>query len=204
MQILLKSMRYFLHKLCSFFKKSRRQCHRWKAFFDAWYFDGKLELPSKTKMKVPVLINGRGQVVVGDRVTFGDSKSPKSGNGAILVQARDEGSLIIIGEKTAFSNNVSLIARKRIEIGPYCLLGDGVRIVDADFHGIQPDERRKTSGENECVRIGENVWLGSRVMVLKGVTIGDGSIIAAGAVVTSDIPASVIAGGVPAKVIKRF
>jgi len=204
MQVLLKSMRYSLRKLCSLLKKSRRQCHRWKAFFDAWYFDGKLELPPKTKMVVPVLINGRGQVVVGDRVTFGDSKSPKSGNGAILLQARDEGSRIIIGEKTAFSNNVSLIARKHIKVGSFCLIGDGVQIVDADFHGIKPSERRRSSGSVESVHIGDNVWLGSRVTILKGVTVGDGSIIAAGAVVVSDIPSSVIAAGVPAKVIKTL
>ena len=89
-------------------------------------------------------------------------------------------------------------------MGAYCLIGDSVQIVDADFHGIKPSERRGFSGDVKSVRIGTNVWLGSRVIVLKGVTIGNDSIIAAGAVVVSDIPSSVIAGGVPAKVIKNL
>ena len=52
------------------------------------------------------------------------------------------------------------------------------------------------------IHIGENVWIGSSVTITRGVTIGDNSVIAAGAVVTKDIPANVVAGGVPAKVIK--
>lgn len=197
-------MRWFLCRFYSIGKKLRRQYYRKKVCFDAWLSRGVLKLPTRIKIAVPVVVNGCGSVVVGDRVTFGCNKSPKSGNGAILLQARDAGAQIVIGEKTALSNNVSMIARLRIEIGRYCLIGDGVQVVDSDFHGIQPDERRNTSGETEGVRIGDNVWLGSRVMVLKGVTIGNDSIIAAGAVVTSNIPDSVIAGGVPAKVINRF
>ena len=197
-------MRWFLYRFHSIGKKVRRLYYRKKACFDAWIFQGDLELPKRIKITVPVIINGCGRVAVGVRVVLGCSKSPKSGNGAILLQARDAGAQITIGEKTALSNNISMIARQRIEIGRYCLIGDGVQIVDSDFHGIQPDERRNTFGETQWVHIGDNVWLGSRVMVLKGVTIGNDSIIAAGAVVTSDIPASVVAGGVPAKVINRF
>lgn len=197
-------MRWLLCIFYSIGKKLRRQYYRKKVFFDAWLSQGDLELPTRIKMAVPVVVNGCGRVAVGARVVFGCSKSPKLGDGTILLQARDAGAQIVIGEKTALSNNVSMIARQRIEIGRYCLIGDGVQVVDSDFHGIKPDERRNTFGETQCVRIGDNVWLGSRVLVLKGVIIGDGSIIAAGAIVTSDIPASVIAGGVPAKVINRI
>lgn len=197
-------MRWLLCKFYSIGKKLRRQYYRKKVFFDAWISRGSLELPKRIKMAVPVVVNGCGRVAIGHGAIFGCSKSPKSGNGNILLQSRDASAEIIIGEKTALSNNVSMIARQRIEIGRYCLIGDGVQIVDSDFHGIKPDERRNTFGETQSVSIGDNVWLGSRVMVLKGVNIGDRSIIAAGAVVTSDIPASVIAGGIPAKVINRI
>ena len=54
------------------------------------------------------------------------------------------------------------------------------------------------------IRIGRRVWIGANVVITKGVTIGDNSVIAAGAVVTRDIPANVVAGGVPAKVIKEI
>lgn len=74
-------------------------------------------------------------------------------------------------------------------------------IVDSDFHGIPPDARAEPS-PSQPVHIGNNVWLGSRVMVLKGVTIGDNAVVAAGGVVTKDVPANTLAGGVPAKVLR--
>ena len=67
-------------------------------------------------------------------------------------------------------------------------------------HDLAP-ERRATS-HLEPILIGANVWIGANVTVTPGVTIGDGAIIAAGAVVTKDIPPNVIAGGVPAKIIR--
>jgi len=109
--------------------------------------------------------------------------------------------LISIGAGTVTSNNVSIVARERIEIGANCLIGDMVTIIDSDFHNISPTKRHEGSGPTEAVIIHDNVWLGSRVQVLKGVTLGEGCVIAAGAIVTSDIPANVIAGGIPAKVI---
>jgi maltose O-acetyltransferase len=161
-------MRYLVCKLYSIGKRIKRRYYRRRAFWTAWLSGGKLELPVRAKLAVPLLVNGAGEVVLGERVVLGCSKSPKLGDGANLMQARRAEAQIVIGECTALSNNVSIIARRRIEIGPDCLIGDFVQIVDADFHGILPDARRKTSGEVESVKVGRNVWLGSRVMVLKG------------------------------------
>ena len=63
-------------------------------------------------------------------------------------------------------------------------------------------ERLHIIGEN-AEMIGDHVWIGARAVVLKGVTIGDGAVIAAGAVVTHDVPAHTLVGGVPAKIIKQ-
>ena len=69
-------------------------------------------------------------------------------------------------------------------------------------HGIDPDKRHLLYPAP--IHIGNKVWIGSGVVVTKGVTIGDNSIIAAGAVVTHDIPANVIAAGVPARVLREI
>jgi acetyltransferase-like isoleucine patch superfamily enzyme len=88
---------------------------------------------------------------------------------------------------------------KRIEIGDETIISKDVIIRDSDSHKvIEPG-----FVETDDIIIGKHVWIGIRVTILKGVKIGDGSIIAAGAVVTKNIPKNCIAAGVPAKVIKR-
>ncbi len=86
-----------------------------------------------------------------------------------------------------------------ITIGDDVLIGHGVVLATIN-HGFPPDER----GDNypAPIIIGNKVWVGSHATILPGVTIGDGAIIAAGAVVSRDVPANVIVGGVPAKIIK--
>jgi maltose O-acetyltransferase len=133
---------------------------------------------------------------------MGGRNSVRYGNGAILLQARGPQSRIHIGKNCAFSNNVSIVSVASVEIGDDCLIGELVSIMDSDFHGIAPDQRRSDSVKSAAVKLENNVWLGSRVIVQKGVTIGANSIVAPNAVVTSSIPPDSIAGGVPAKVIR--
>jgi len=109
---------------------------------------------------------------------------------------------IVIGNQNAFNNGVCLIANERIEIGNGCQIGDLVAIYDCDFHEIAPATRNRSAGLTSPVRIGNNVWLGSRAMVLKGVGIGDNSVVAAMSVVTKSVPANCIVAGNPAKVIR--
>jgi len=77
-------------------------------------------------------------------------------------------------------------------------------IYDCDSHEVDPKFRRRSVGPIEPVIIGDNVWFGSRVQVLRGVSIGDNSVIGAGSVVVQSIPANCVAAGVPAKVIRTF
>lgn len=117
---------------------------------------------------------------------------------------------IVIGENTNIGENCHITACDRIEIGNGVLTGRYVYISDNSHgnpaHGeeldIRPSQRPLYS--KGPVVIGDNVWIGERVCVMAGVKIGDGAIIAANAVVTHDIPAGVLAGGVPAKVIKML
>lgn len=104
--------------------------------------------------------------------------------------------LILKGKKGYINTNSRINCFNRIEIGDDCGIGDNVTIVDSDHHSIDG------ALSIAPVQIGDHVWIGSNSMVLKGVTIGDGAVIAAGSVVTKDVPAHSLVGGVPAKVIK--
>ena len=90
-----------------------------------------------------------------------------------------------------------------IEIGEGCRIGTGTTIISSDHAFDKLDEPiRKQGLIAGKVVLKENVWVGANVTILKGVTIGKNAIIAAGAVVTDDVPDNAIAGGVPAKIIK--
>jgi acetyltransferase-like isoleucine patch superfamily enzyme len=113
------------------------------------------------------------------------------------------GAHISIGDDVAL-NGTSITARRGIVVGSGTLVAANVVIVDSDFHAPKPPEARATSAGAERdspVVIGRNVWIGMGSIVLKGVEIGDNTIIGAGSVVTRSIPADVVAGGVPARVI---
>jgi len=111
---------------------------------------------------------------------------------------------ISIGERVGISGG-SICSAKKIQIGKGCLIGADVLIADTDFHPLRPSERHdshKAFAEAKPVRIMENVFIGARVIILKGVTIGVGSVIGAGSVVTQDVPAGCIAAGNPCRVIR--
>lgn len=111
---------------------------------------------------------------------------------------------IEIGDHVAL-NGTTISSRKRIRIGRNSMIARDSIIVDTDFHVPWPPDARwktDTSQTDREVTIGENVWIGMNVMVLKGVTIGDNALIGAGSVVVSDIPANSTAVGNPARVIR--
>ncbi|MBU3943856.1 MAG: acyltransferase [Proteobacteria bacterium] len=150
----------------------------------------------------PVVMTGRGRVQLG-RCNLGVWPSPYYLNGYIHIEARDATSSIEIEDGVWVNNNAVIIAeRSSIRIGANTLIGTEFTVYDSDFHDLHPENRM--SGIHKCasVSIGKNVFIGSRVMVLKGVDIGDNCVIASGAVVTNSVPANCIAGGVPARVIR--
>lgn len=114
---------------------------------------------------------------------------------------------VIIGSNCSFGRACHITAINEIIIGDNVLTGQYVIISD-NAHGestidqlsIPPVIRKLTS--KGPVRIGNNVWIGDRVAILAGVTIGDGAIIGSNAVVTHDVPAGAVVGGVPAKILK--
>ncbi len=109
---------------------------------------------------------------------------------------------ISIGDYVLISPGTRISACDEIIIGNSVMMANGVYITDADWHGIYDRAHRNES--ITPVIIADNVWLGDGCKVLKGVTIGENSIVAAGAVVTRAVPANVVVAGNPAKVVKQL
>ncbi len=110
---------------------------------------------------------------------------------------------ILIGTGCYINRHAFLDASERIEIGNDVMIGPFAYITDHD-HGTLPNIPIKHQELNSAaVRIGHDVWIGTHSVILKGVTIGDHAIIAAGAVVTKDVPSGSVVGGVPANRIRQ-
>lgn len=113
-----------------------------------------------------------------------------------------DGGTLTLGHGTNVNGlGTRLLCAQEITIGAFCTFSWDVQVLDNDFHAITVDGVERPSVAP--VRLGDRVWVGTRAVVLKGVTIGDGAVVAAGAVVSSDVPAGAVVGGVPAKVIGR-
>lgn len=111
---------------------------------------------------------------------------------------------IIIGNNVGISGS-SICARQKVTIGNNVLIGSGCLITDSDAHPINwLDRRDGRNGNTQCapVEIGDDVFIGARSIILKGVTIGDRAVIGAGSVVTKDVPADALVAGNPARVIR--
>lgn len=113
----------------------------------------------------------------------------------------DFGKNITVGKNVFFNSGCRLQDQGGIRIDDNVLVGHNVVMATLD-HDFAPEKRSVL----HCapIVVGNDVWIGANATILKGVTIGDGAIVAAGAVVTKDVPARTIVGGVPAKVIKAI
>lgn len=112
------------------------------------------------------------------------------------------GAVLTIGNRTFINSDTSISVREKITIGSGCAIGWKVTIMDSDAHTIflnNGDALENTS----AISIGDNVWIGAEATVLKGVTVGNGSVVATKSLVTTDVPPGALVGGVPARVIRE-
>ena len=109
---------------------------------------------------------------------------------------------IEIGNACLMSPGSRISASDEIVLGDGCMMANGAYITDSDWHGLY--DRVSHPKSKTPVRLGKNVWLGDHATVLKGVTIGDNSIVAAQSVVTKDVPANVVVAGNPAQIVKKL
>jgi maltose O-acetyltransferase len=136
----------------------------------------------------------QGRIEVGERVRMEARTLPIE-----MVAWRD--ALLRIGAGTFINYAVSLSAHASVEIGEHCMIGNYAVIMDSDYHDLLD---RTKPGRPEPIVIEDDVWIGIRATILKGVRIGRRSVIGAGAVVTTDIPPDSLAIGVPARVVKQL
>jgi acetyltransferase-like isoleucine patch superfamily enzyme len=111
--------------------------------------------------------------------------------------------VVSIGAKTVMGQECTVSAYQHISIGRECVIADRVMLIDFD-HGMVEVERpiRLQGIYKRDVRVGNNVWIGYGACVLRGVTVGDNAVIGTNAVVTEDVPANAVVGGVPARIIR--
>lgn len=115
----------------------------------------------------------------------------------------NNGKNIHVGHDFIANYNVTILDVAPVTIGDYVLIGPNTLIATVN-HPLSPKGRRARLGQAKPIIIGNDVWIGGNCTILPGVTIGNNVVIAAGAVVISDIPDNCVVGGVPADVIKRI
>ena len=158
---------------------------------------------------VPILyFRNKGKLVLGNNVSLKSNRNSYHLNmhSPVKIMADRDGAIIEIGDNTRI-NGSCIHAYKKIIIGNNCLIAANCQIFDGSGHDLSfPDveNRINTIGDAKEIIIEDNVWIGANSIILPGVTIGYGSVIATGSVVTKDIPSMCVAGGNPAKVIKQY
>lgn len=147
-------------------------------------------------------ITGTGEIVIGDNVEICGKCTFFTG-GNICPDSK-----LHIGNNTFLGFNVQISVGKHVSIGNNVLIAASVRIADNDGHPVSPLRQsmhlKLTPDDMKPVIIEDDVWLGERAVILKGVNIGRGSIVAAGSMVTKSIPPMSIVAGNPARIVKEI
>lgn len=161
-----------------------------------WYLRRASSVGPRVRLWGRPRVHNSGTMIIEDRVRLISTT-------ATLELAAVNGGILRIGPGTLVNYGCSIAANARIDIGARCNLGTHVIIMDSDYHHVEL-ERRNEPPPAMPIIIEDDVWLGARVIVLRGVTIGAGSVIGAASVVTRNIPPRSVAVGQPAKVIRTF
>jgi acetyltransferase-like isoleucine patch superfamily enzyme len=153
-----------------------------------WASEGPFFLGRGLELK----IEPRGQIRFGRFVWIGDGSKIRCHEGVVE-----------IGAKTVMGQECTISAYRRVRIGEQCVIADRAMFIDFD-HGVVEVERpiRLQGIYKRDVEVGNNVWIGYGACILRGVSVGDNSVIGTNAVVTKDVPANAIVGGVPARIIR--
>lgn len=167
----------------------------------------------KVILKGDILINGylyvnnKGRIEIGKsfKANSGKNKNPIGGD-TILRLISNKNGKIVIGDNCGISNS-TFIALNEIKIGNNVLIGGGCKFWDNDFHSLDPLKRISDNDndiQSKPIIVKDFAFIGGGSIILKGVTIGYKSIVAAGSVVSKDIPDGEIWGGNPAKFIRKI
>ncbi|TFE28177.1 DapH/DapD/GlmU-related protein [Cohnella luojiensis] len=138
-------------------------------------------------------VKNKGEFIVGRNVSFYAKQFPS----CISVAKNAK---LWVGDNVFFNYGLDIGCTKSIRIGSNTIIGPMVNIIDTNFHPVDAEDR----SVNKEIDISANVWIGRGAVILPGVRIGENSVIAAGSIVTRDIPDNVLAGGTPARVIREI
>lgn len=148
------------------------------------------------------MIAGPGKISIGDRVRVGNRQT------WVVGYPGYESARLVIGADSVVNYQTLISVAREVRIGRHCLIAGEVRIFDNNNHPVDPVRRRDRVpfGEAEVapVIIDDNAWIGMRSFILKGVHVGHSAIVAAGSVVTADVPPLSIVAGNPARVVKKI
>lgn len=151
------------------------------------------------------------QRTLGSTIALGDGlelrssprSNPLSPKTPCLFSTRRREAMIVVGVDCGFSG-VVIVSATRVEIGDRVLIGSNSTIMDTDFHPLSPEARaRGEAARSRPVRIEDDVFIGTQVLILKGVTVGQGAVVGAGSVVVRDVPPGSIVAGNPAQIVGR-
>lgn len=165
-----------------------------------------MRVTGRARRVQPVYCLGRGRIDFGQNTQFGYAPAPGFLTGYCHLNPRGESAAIVFGRDVIVNNGVTMIAEAAtITIGDRVLIGPEVSIYDSDFHGLAVADRQNPQAVRRGdVTIGNDVFIGARAIILKNLRIGDGAVIAAGAVVTRDVPPNSVAAGNPARVVRSL
>lgn len=171
------------------------------ALWVRWY---KFKYRKKVRFGRNFVTNGHLVVRGPGRVLFGDDINAwcHAEKNVFITYSPD--ALITIGHRTRLSGS-GIQALRRISIGPDCMVGSTI-MFDTDFHQVHPVLRHDPTAPVPCepINIERNVWIAGQTAILKGVAIGENSVVAYRAVVAKDVPPNVVVAGNPAKIVKRL
>lgn len=177
---------------------------RWEASLKGVQFEGRCEFLGRPLVRVA----RDAHLIIGDDVRVWSSvrANPLGLAQPSALVAMAPGARLVIGPRVGLSGT-TLCAAAAIEIGEGTIFGAGAMVVDNDFYLAADqadwgDDREAARATARPVKIGRGVFIGTRAMVFKGITIGDRAVVGAGAVVTRDVPAHHIAAGNPACILK--
>ncbi len=140
---------------------------------------------------------GKGKLIIGDNCNLYAHEEPNR------FMTFDRTTTITIG-KNCRLNGVTIQSREKVEIGDNCLIGSSM-LIDNDFHSIYPEHRNDPGHiKSAPIKVGKDCWLAGQSVILKGVSIGDRSVVALRAVVTKDVPTSSVVAGNPAHLVKEI
>ena len=143
---------------------------------------------------------GSGRVIIGDGVTLNTARWSNwlATSGSMMLSVED-GAVLELKRGCGVSAS-QIIANVGIEIGEEALIGAGCLLCDSDMHEVPLGSGKPIA--MAPIRIGARAFIGARCIILKGVTIGEGAVVGAGSVVTSEVPAHTLAAGNPAKILR--